>query len=110
MKKVEKKKLQTIEEMIGEIGEVISDASLRHAAAERMAEKGYVKRAMGEWELDTTYKGKTKQIYLCSVCGHWQSGKKKDKGRFHMNYCPFCGAEMWKNKSRENALEEKNDA
>ena len=41
MKKVEKKKLQTIEEMIGEIGEVISDASLRHAAAERMAEKGF---------------------------------------------------------------------
>ena len=57
---------------------------------------GYQKDRHGEWQQDTTYRGKAKQIFRCSLCNYWASFKKgdiNDKLRY-MRYCPYCGARM----------------
>lgn len=54
----------------------------------------------GKWVLDTNYTGKHKEIWVCSVCTHYQSKKisghhrdNPNKIKF-MKYCPNCGARM----------------
>jgi sarcosine oxidase delta subunit len=54
----------------------------------------------GEWVFDTNYTGKHKEIWVCSVCNHYQykrigSGKRDNPDKMlYMFYCPFCGAKM----------------
>lgn len=51
----------------------------------------------GEWILDSTYTGKNKDIYVCSVCTHYQSFRKHHEPSMNpmsMRYCPSCGAKM----------------
>ena len=55
---------------------------------------GYRRRTNGSWIYDNSYEGRNKDIFVCSVCGHWQSSKKRSDNIFYMNYCPFCGARM----------------
>lgn len=56
---------------------------------------GIEPRGTAEWIMDETYNGKSKSIYVCSSCGHWQSIKKARDGQLcYMKYCPFCGSKM----------------
>ena len=57
---------------------------------------GYQKARQGEWQRDTTYPGKAKQIFRCSLCNYWTSVKTKDANEKlrYMLYCPYCGARM----------------
>lgn len=64
--------------------------------AEGAYSKGFRKLRRGEWIKDDTYPGKTKKIYICSLCKRWQAvknNKHTDQLQF-MNYCPSCGARM----------------
>jgi len=78
----------------------LQESGISSSDAERAApvliDKGWRRVSRGTWMKDETYKGTNKVVYRCSVCGHWQTQKKwnTNDGRFHMNYCPFCGSAM----------------
>ena len=90
-----KDKREIIREMAAELFEGgIKSAAEAMSAAEAAFDKGYRKYRRGAWLRDESYRGKNKEIFRCSECGHWQSTKKGDKKIFYMNYCPFCGSRM----------------
>lgn len=66
------------------------------AVGEYVIELGYRRERYGKWIYDESYTGKSKDVFVCSACGHWQSSKKRSDNIFYMNYCPFCGARMEK--------------
>ena len=60
-----------------------------------LIERGFSFKEKARWRISTSYTGKNKDIYTCSLCGHWQSVKKARSDQvMYMRYCPFCGAEM----------------
>ena len=88
------------EKKVNDVVKALRDAGISPLVAERAApvliDKGWRRVSRGTWIKDETYKGTNKVVYRCSVCGHWQTQKKwnTNEGRFHMNYCPFCGSAM----------------
>ena len=94
-------KEQKIKEFADELSEVIdaSEDVRRHLAA-TLIEREYRKERHGAWIKDESYQNKTKEIYYCTCCNHWQSTKKRNQIQF-MNYCPLCGARMDKPEVKE---------
>ena len=43
--------------------------------------------------MDKNHESKYKSVYICSICGHYQTVRKETEQIRYMNYCPFCGAE-----------------
>lgn len=83
-----------------ELYEKLKDEGIRPTEAKKVVElivsEGYRKERYAEWNQDDSYIGKSKIVYKCSLCDHWQSEKRRDVSEqiFYMNYCPFCGAKM----------------
>lgn len=73
---------------------ISADTARRCARA--AAELGWRKPCHGEWIRDVSYTGKSKKVYHCSLCGHWQTGRRYsfDDNLFYMQFCPYCGAQM----------------
>lgn len=62
---------------------------------EFLLENGVEPRRTAKWIKDESYKGVSKDVFICSDCLHWQSVKKLRPERVtYMKYCPFCGAKM----------------
>ena len=62
---------------------------------EYLFKNGIEPKLSGKWLHDSNYKGKTKNVFICSCCLHWQSVQKaKSEQKNYMKYCPFCGAKM----------------
>lgn len=58
------------------------------------AEREYERERYGQWVKDDAYKGKNKEIFRCSLCGHYETVKKNGRGLKSMSYCHACGAAM----------------
>ena len=71
-----------------------TDRSLLCRVATHMAARHYRRERFGTWERDESYEGKSKAIFHCSLCGHWQSAKRREHTAFYRKYCPACGARM----------------
>lgn len=63
-------------------------------AARIATELGYRKELRSEWIRDTTYKGRTKNIYRCKNCDHYEAIPKRDRKLRYMRFCCACGALM----------------
>ena len=62
----------------------------------KIGNEEYVTEDYGKWVKDETYDSDKKEIYRCSVCGHYET-LRKDQVRSRlrdMNYCPDCGSVM----------------
>ena len=81
-----------------ELVNLLSEGGLSLGDAERAAEivvsDGWRKVPVGVWKRDGDCQSLTKDVFICSVCGRWQSAKKRSDKMFYMKFCPHCGAEM----------------
>ena len=53
-------------------------------------------RRIGRWETSYTYF----DVIQCSACGS-KALKNEQKEYVLSNFCPFCGADMWAEKKKE---------
>ena len=82
------------ETKLEELRELLKKAD-KQELAEYLIDHGAEVRKHASWLRDDGYKGTSKEVYVCSLCGHWQSVKKVQPGqKMYMRYCPFCGARM----------------
>ena len=83
-------------EKIERMGELVGEAiQLGKPIGEFLFENGVEPRERAKWMRDNSYKGSSKDIFICSGCLRWQSVKKlKPDQMMYMKYCPFCGARM----------------
>ena len=98
------------EKRVNELNRLLLDyfiGEMVQSVAETVIELGYYRQRHGVWVRDETYVGKNKDVFCCSLCGHWQGTSKKSNAIFYMNYCPFCGAEMSQdeNNNRSDSIE-----
>lgn len=87
---------RSVEELRELLDQVDKQGSVdNETVAEHLVRNGVVRRGHAHWIKDETYKGTSKDVFVCDHCKHWQSVKKlKPNQRMYMNYCPFCGFEM----------------
>ena len=80
---------------ITRLNDLVADAiSLQTNIGEFLFENGVEPRESGKW-IKSDYNGKSKVIFFCSCCNHYQSVRKtKSDQVMYMKYCPFCGARM----------------
>ncbi len=64
------------------------------SVASSPAREKYLRERYGEWIKDGADGGKNKDVYICSVCGHYETVKKNGGGLKGMSYCHACGAAM----------------
>ena len=82
------------ETKVEELRELLKKAD-KQELAEYLIDHGVEVRKHASWLRDDSYKGTSKEVYVCSLCGHWQSVKKvQTDQKMYMRYCPFCGARM----------------
>ena len=83
----------TDNEKIELTNKLVADALLNEKnVGEALLSFGIEPRDKAKWLRDSTYKGLSKDVYVCSACLHWQSVKKH--APMYMRYCPHCGARM----------------
>ncbi len=82
------------EKKLEELRELLQKADKQDPAKD-LLDHGVEVLHHAEWLKDTTYKGSSKEVFICSRCNHWQSVRKLQKDqKMYMRYCPFCGAKM----------------
>lgn len=83
------------EKKVEELRKLLSETDKQEDLAEYLVDHDVERRERAKWLRDDSYKGTSKEVYVCSSCGHWQSVKKvQNDQRMYMHYCPFCGARM----------------
>ena len=95
MNEVEKL-VAALEEAERELGQAdVSDRETeRLMLARYLVSRGTRVWGVARWCPELTYKGKDKELYRCSACGHYQSAKRRQEKMMYMRYCPFCGRRM----------------
>lgn len=80
---------------ITRLNDLVADAiSLQTNIGQYLFENGVEPRESAKW-IKSDYAGKSKDIFYCSRCNHYQSvSKTKAEQVMYMKYCPFCGARM----------------